>query len=63
MEPAPQREELPDVSGAQRASAELVKGIRKLRWIGLEEEAGRLQTALSCIPAANVALGEAQETD
>ncbi len=32
-------------------SAELVKLIRKLRWIGLEDEARQLQTALDRFPA------------
>ena len=32
-------------------SVELVKLIRKLRWIGLEEEARQLQQALSRFPA------------
>ena len=31
-------------------SAELVKMIRKLRWIGLEEEARQLQAALDRFP-------------
>jgi hypothetical protein len=32
-------------------SAELVKLIRKLRWIGLEDEARQLQVALDRFPA------------
>lgn len=32
-------------------SAELTKLIRKLRWIGLEEEARQLQAALNRFPA------------
>ena len=35
MEPASERQKLPDVSTTQRASADLVKRIRKLRWIGM----------------------------
>ena len=34
----------------QRTSAELVKMIRKLRWIGLEEEAHQLQIVLNRFP-------------
>lgn len=34
----------------QRTSAELVKMIRKLRWIGLEEEAHQLQVVLNRFP-------------
>lgn len=35
----------------EHASADLVKLIRKLRWIGLEEEARQLQDTLSRFPA------------
>jgi hypothetical protein len=35
----------------QRTSAELVKMIRKLRWIGLEEEAHQLQLVLNRFPS------------
>jgi hypothetical protein len=58
-----QRYELPDVSASKRASAELVKRIRKLRWIGMEDEAERLQIALSGMPATNCVLAEAPDTD
>ncbi len=34
----------------QRTSAELVMMIRKLRWIGLEEEAHQLQLVLNRFP-------------
>ena len=37
-------------SAEQRASTELVKLIRKLRWIGMEDEARRLQATLSKFP-------------
>jgi hypothetical protein len=33
------------------ASNELVKMVRKLRWIGMEDEARQVQTALSCLPS------------
>jgi hypothetical protein len=35
-------QELPKVSVDQRAAAQLLKRIRKLRWIGREEEARRV---------------------
>jgi hypothetical protein len=35
-----------DTSARQRASNELVKLIRKLRWLGMEEEAQGLQNEL-----------------
>jgi len=41
----PQR--YPDVSAEQRRSSEYVKLIRKLRWIGQEGEAHRVERALS----------------
>ncbi len=34
--------DFPDVSREQRAATELVKRIRKLRWMGFEEEARRM---------------------
>ena len=40
-----------DVSPEQKAAREVVKLIRKLRWIGLEREAKELQTALSEFPS------------
>ena len=36
---------------AQRATGEWAKLIRKLRWIGLEDEARSLQLAVSTLPA------------
>lgn len=35
----------PDVSLEQRAATELIKRIRKLRWMGFEEEAQRMVRA------------------
>lgn len=40
-----------ELSAEQLASKDLTKLIRKLRWIGLEEDAHRLQTVLSKVPA------------
>lgn len=42
----------PDCSAEQRTSNELVKRIRKLRWMGMEEEAKRAQDELSARPVA-----------
>jgi hypothetical protein len=36
----------PDVTQQQRASAEVAKLVRKLRWIGMEDDAKRLERAL-----------------
>jgi hypothetical protein len=38
------------IEGAEGASNELIKMIRKLRWIGMEQEAEQLQRALSARP-------------
>jgi hypothetical protein len=36
------KQRFPDVTREQRAAAELIKRIRKLRWMGLEDEARRV---------------------
>jgi len=55
METLLRQQECPDVSIEQRRSSELVKLIRKLRWMGLEGDAERAQVALcSGTPAADV---------
>ncbi len=40
-------EKPPQVSSEQQAAVELVKQIRKLRWMGMEDEARALQRALT----------------
>ena len=45
-----------DVAPEQRRTTDLVKRIRKLRWIGMEEEAARLQLALAFFPSAERAI-------
>ena len=49
----------------QRASNEVVKLIRKLRWMGMDEEAKVLenQLALDGVPAADCVVGVSRETD
>jgi hypothetical protein len=54
---------LPDVSPEQRASNEMIKLIRKLRWMGMEREAQRLQFSLSGAPKMDSVLAEPRETD
>jgi hypothetical protein len=60
---APQN--LSDAAATQRGSNELVKLIRKLRWIGMEEEAERLQAELTerHAPAADSVVALSGETD
>jgi hypothetical protein len=45
------RDDVPTALSEHRSSAELVELIRKLRWIGMEDEAKRIQTELSNLPA------------
>jgi hypothetical protein len=63
METPPRQQERPDVSIEQRRSSELVKRIRKLRWMGMEEEAERVETALSGISPSDSVLAAPHETD
>jgi len=59
---APQNES--DSIATQRGSNELVKLIRKLRWIGMEDEAERLQTELTRRhSAADSVVAMSRETD
>ena len=43
-----------DVAPEQRRTTDLVKRIRKLRWIGMEQEAANLQLILARFPPADV---------
>jgi hypothetical protein len=45
-----------EVLPEERRAAELVKRIRKLRWIGLEQDAAKLQRALAFFPPAERAI-------
>lgn len=45
-----------DVPPELRRTADLIKRIRKLRWIGLEQEATKLQQALVCFPPSDRAI-------
>ena len=52
-------------SSEQRASDELVKLIKKLRWVGLEDEAESMEHELSAraVPAADSVVATPRETD
>ena len=54
-----------DDPAGQRASNELVKLIRKLRWMRLEEEAKKAenQLILWAVPAADSVVARSRETD
>jgi hypothetical protein len=54
--------EPPDMSAREQAD-ELIKLIRKLRWMGMEEEAERAETALGRISPAYNVLATPSDTD
>jgi hypothetical protein len=55
----------PDGSGEQRTANELVKLIRKLRWMGLEMEAEKVENQLTLrkVAAADSVIAASRETD
>jgi hypothetical protein len=63
MGPLARNERRPDVAGEQKAACDLVKRIRKLRWMGMEEEAERLQVELRGIRQADSVLAAPADTD
>ncbi len=63
MEMQFKQQELPDVSADQRAANELIKRIRKLRWMGMEGEARNLQIKLMGASRIDSVVAETRETD
>jgi hypothetical protein len=67
LEPDPDKpspeQHLADSSGEQRSASELVERIRKLRWMGMEDEAQRLQIALRRIKHTDCVLAAPRDTD
>lgn len=63
MEQIVRQQDLPDVSAEQRASNDMIKMIRKLRWMGMEGEAQRLQGSLPNTARADCVVAEPRETD
>jgi hypothetical protein len=65
MEIRPDQQKPPDGLAEQRASNELVKLIRKLRWMGLEAEAEKAenQLILRDVRAADSVVAAARDTD
>jgi hypothetical protein len=63
METPPRQQERPDVSTEQRRSSELVKLVRKLRWMGMEADAERVETTLCGLSPADSVLAAPRETD
>ncbi len=54
---------VPDVPSHQRAVDDLVKRVRKLRWMGFEDEANRLRRLLHKRTAGGGGLTETRDTD
>jgi len=59
----PRSQEYPEVSAEQRASNDLIKRIRKLRWIGMEDEAREVQGSLRSISSRDLVLAGPCDTD
>jgi len=65
LEVSLEKQKPPDVLAEQRASNKLVKLIRKLRWMGMEEEAVRVQRELAQrgVPPADSVLAAPHESN
>lgn len=57
------REAIPEVPMEQQACDELLKQARKLRWMGLDDEANRTQRSLRQSALAGSVLTAPRETD
>jgi hypothetical protein len=56
-------QERPDVSVGERTARDLVKRIRKLRWMGMDEEARQMQLVLRRIEPEDALLAGPCDTD
>jgi len=65
MEMRHNQQKPPDGSAEQRISNELVKLIRKLRWMGLEKQAEKAEGELTLreVPATDSVVAASRETD
>ncbi|HUJ04255.1 MAG TPA: hypothetical protein VLW75_11495 [Rhizomicrobium sp.] len=63
MELNTQLPDRPRISPEERRARELVKKIRKLKWIGMHDEAQRLETDLCRLDSGLVVLSGPAETD
>jgi hypothetical protein len=64
METQSDQQKPPDGLEEQQASSELVKKIRKLRWMGLEEEAVMMQDELNLRrPGTDSVVAASHDTD
>jgi DnaJ-domain-containing protein 1 len=57
------RRQRPEVPSEEQTPSQLVKRIRKLRWMGMEDEAKRLQAALDRLEHAECVLAAPRDTD
>ena len=64
MEASFEAEVIPDVAPEQRRLVDLMKRIRKLRWLGMEQEAAELQRALTRVPPEGaIIMASPRDTD
>ena len=65
MEMRHEQQKTSEGSAEQRASNELVKLIRKLRWLGMEKEAKKVENQLTLcnVLAADSVVARSRETD
>ena len=65
MEMRHEQQQLSESLAEQRASNELVRLIRKLRWLGMEEEAKKAENTLTRfnVQAADSVVARSRETD
>lgn len=63
MEILSEGRERPDVSAEQRTAGDLLKLVRKLRWIGMDKEADQMQSTLRMVELAGGVLNAHRETD
>lgn len=63
MEAVSETMERPDGFSEECISNELVKRIRKLRWMGMEEEAEQLQMMLRNVDPADILFSSPCDTD
>ena len=61
----PAMDRIPDVSSAERTASDLVKMLRKLRWMGMENEPEWMEarSALNRLVPGDSVLAEPRDTD
>jgi len=59
----PLEQQKPSDAAARQQADELIKLLRKLRWMGMEEEALRTEAALRAVSPADSVLAAPHDTD